>query len=253
MVRNDRKQIRNSAKRLPIVFCLDVSPSMGWRIGNNSTSMELLNEAVATFINELKLDPKAKSSAEVAFVTFSTNIEDETDFESVASLGTPKFQPVDEGGTQMAEAVLYAINKIEKRRAELSNMEIPYYAPFLVMLTDGNPDDNDDGALQSKAIAAVRSHCDSHVGASEIIVPFVIGVGDHIDPDTLNRYAAGFTDGYFGIRGQADAVKKVKFQKVFQLIGNSTKVSIHLNGKTSETIRTIQHDMNDLYRLLQGE
>lgn len=252
MVMYDRRPNTNTSKRLPIVFCLDVSPSMGWKVGNNSPSIDLLNAAVGNFVAELKDDPKARACAEVAFVTFSTNIEMDTEFESIGALNTPKFKTVENGGTQMALAVLRSIEKIEKRRQQLENMEIPYYAPFLVLVTDGNPDENDDQSLQAKALSAVRSHCDSHIGASEIIVPFVIGVGDHISSKTLDSYASGFTKGYFPISGTAGNAN-VQFNKVFQMIGNSTKKSIHLNGKAVEIISTLQNDMNDLLRDLAGE
>lgn len=252
MVMYDRRPTMNTSKRLPIVFCLDVSPSMGWQVGNNSPSIDLLNAAVSNFVEELRDDPKARTCAEVAFVTFSTNIEMDTEFESISTLRTPRFQTVEEGGTQMAQAVLRSIEKIEMRRRQLENMEIPYYAPFLVLVTDGNPDENDTASLQASALAAVRNHCDSHIGASEIIVPFVIGVGEYISSKTLNEYAAGFTKGYFPITGTAGQAR-VQFNKVFQMIGNSTKKSIHLNGKVLETITTLQNDMNDLLRDLAGE
>lgn len=252
MVKNDRRPNTNTSKRLPIVFCLDVSPSMGWQIGMNSSSIDLLNVAVNNFVKELQDDPKARTCAEVSFVTFSTNIEMDTEFESIGTLHAPNFQPVEEGGTQMAQAVLRSIQKIEARRKQLENMEIPYYAPFLVLVTDGNPDENDIPAMQASALSAVKSHCDSHIGAAEIIVPFVIGVGDHISPKTLNSYASGFTKGYFPISGTAGKAK-MQFNKVFQMIGNSTKKSIHLNGRASEIISTLQNDMNDLLRDLSGE
>ena len=55
-VREDILPMTNASKRLPIVFCLDASPSMGWKEGNNSSSIELLNAAVANFVQELKKD-----------------------------------------------------------------------------------------------------------------------------------------------------------------------------------------------------
>ena len=251
MAKFDRPPITSTTKRLPIVFCLDVSPSMGWELNGNSSSMALLNAAVASFFAEIKQDAKASVSAEVAFVTFSTNIEQDTDFKTIRDMQIPQFNAVEKGGTQMAQAVLRSIEKIEKRRKELENMEVPYYAPFLVLVTDGNPDENDDAALQAKALAEVKRHCDSHVGAREIIVPFVIGVGDHISPKTLNEYSAGFVDGYFPVSGNA-AKAQVQFSKVFKLIGNSTIKSVHLNARGNEQINTIKHDMSDVWRTIMG-
>ena len=63
----------NTSKRLPIVFCLDVSPSMNWDVDNSDIiPIELLNDSVNTFIREINSDGRTKSSAEVAYVTFST-------------------------------------------------------------------------------------------------------------------------------------------------------------------------------------
>lgn len=246
MFQNEKRPMMNASKRLPIVFCLDVSPSMGWKTHGNSSSMDLLNAAVTNFLEELKADPKASASAEVAFVTFSSNIKMDTSFESINALKAPKFRAVWRGGTNLSEAILRAIEKIEIRRKELERNETPYYAPFLVIITDGDPDGADDITRQMQAVAAVKRHCESHVGAEEIIIPFVIGVGDHISSNTLNEYAAGFTKGYFPIRGAAEKMK-AKFKKVFQLIGNSTKKSIKLSGKTEETISTIKCDMDEFY------
>jgi len=125
MAMYDKHPNFNTSKRLPIVFCLDVSPSMGWQVGLNSPSIDLLNAAVSNFVAELKDDPKARTCAEVAFVTFSTTIEMDTEFESIGTLQTPTFRTVNEGGTQMAAAVLRSIEKIENRRKQLEDMEIP--------------------------------------------------------------------------------------------------------------------------------
>ncbi len=247
---NDGRML-NTSKRLPIVFCLDVSPSMGWRTDKGSSSIELLNTAVKNFIEEMQADAKARACAEVAFVTFSTNVEMDTEFKPIASMKTPKFKVVKEGGTQMAQAVLKSIEKIENRRTQLENSEIPYYAPFLVIVTDGNPDQNDDSTTAERAMEQIRKHCDSEIGANEVIVPFIIGVGDIDNSSTLKEYASGFSEGYFPINGKASAAN-MQFKKVFQMIGNSTKKSVHLNGTGREIIETLQNDMNDLLRDLQG-
>lgn len=248
----DRISGANTSKRLPIIFCLDVSPSMGWKEPGCSSSIELLNAAVSNFITELRQDPKARTAAEVSFVTFSTNIEMDTPFESIRTIQVPTFRPVERGGTQMASAVLRSIEKIEARRRQLENSEIGYYAPFLVLVTDGNPDKNDDILKYNRALSLVKGHCDSKIGASEIIVPFIIGVGSNIDAQTLNSYSEGFTKGYFPIRGNAQSVR-VQFNRVFRMIGNSTKKSVHLNGAAREIVETIQNDMNSLLADLAGE
>ncbi len=236
---------KSTSKRLPVVFCLDVSPSMGWRIGGNSSSIDLLNSSVQRFFQELNSDPKAKASVEAAFVTFSTEIEADTNFTSVGRMEVPVFHPVQEGGTSLSMAVIRSIEKLESRKKELEDLEISYYPPFLVLVTDGNPDKNDDAARYMKALEKLKEHCGPQSSAKDIIIPFIIGVGDHIDSDTLNNYTAGFTKGYFPIRGTVPELEK-KFQYVFQLIGDSTKKSIHLNASQTNILNSIRNDMNRL-------
>ncbi len=262
-------QYTNTAKRLPIVFCLDVSPSMGWRIGNNSTSIELLNAAVKTFINQLKENPKACAAAEIAFVTYSTQIvvhknlfkgkshkipngPVEEIFVNANDLAVPTFDIEEGGGTNTGAAVIKSIELITERRNELIDMGIPFFAPFLVLVTDGNPDKNDEVESERRALAAIKAHCDSSIGAQEIIVPFIIGVGDHIDPDTLNEYAKGFADGYFPIRGNCKK-SAMQFNKVFTFIGNSVKKSVHLNGDATAVIKPLVTDFKQVLMDLQDD
>lgn len=253
MAKKDRRQIFNSARRLPIVFCLDVSPSMGWRIGNNSASIELLNDAVNQFVDELREDVRACSGAEIAFLTFTDKVEMETDFESINSIKRQAFKTVDESGTSLAKAVLRCFEKIEKHRQKLADAEIPCFAPFFVLVTDGDPDEMDyeEQMLEAKALKEIRSHCMEGIPSSEFIVPFIIGVGDHVNPDTLNRYAAGIGPGYFPIKGKnTDA--SVRFGKVFKMIRNSASQSFRPAAQ-SEMLEMIQNNMDELYRDLLGE
>ena len=243
----------NVARRLPIVFCLDVSPSMGWREGNNSSSIELLNAAVNGFLSELQNDARVCAAVEVSFVTFSTDVIEDTGFENIRFITPRKYTAVEHGGTFISKAVLRSIEKIEEKKRELEDSEIQYFAPFLILVTDGDPDaiDISNSSTYNEALNAVKSHCDSHVGATEIIIPFIIGVGDHMEVKTLTRYAEGFTNGYFSVRGNASSIK-TKFSKVFELIGNSTKKSVHLNAGVREIIKSIQCDANVLLKDLIG-
>ena len=93
----------NTSKRLPIVFCLDVSPSMNWDVDNSDIiPIDLLNDSVNTFIREINSDGRTKSSAEVAYVTFSTNIEVDSQFMPARNLDNIHLKTVREGGTNMA-------------------------------------------------------------------------------------------------------------------------------------------------------
>ena len=108
--------------------------------------IELLNDSVNTFIREINSDGRTKSSAEVAYVTFSTNIEVDSQFMPARNLDNIHLKTVREGGTNMAQAVLRAYEKLEQRVAMYEQMGLRYNVPFFVLVTDGNPDDNKPSA-----------------------------------------------------------------------------------------------------------
>ena len=181
---------------------------MNWDVDNSDIiPIELLNDSVNTFIREINSDG------------------------------------IREGGTNMAQAVLRAYEKLEQRVAMYEQMGLRYNVPFFVLVTDGNPDDNDDNELQKRAIETVNAHCHSHHGASGIIIPFIVGVGSRVDKNTLLRYSEGFTNGFFHIRGDSEQVQTC-FADVFRVISNSTKASVHLNLSAGEIVETIRTTMN---------
>ncbi len=240
---NVRTSNTNCSKRLPIIFCLDVSPSMGWPNNQNMTSIGMLNEAVANFIKEIKSSEKLCCAAEIAFVTFSSTVTKVEDihFMNVREMDVPNFT-VEDGGTHTAEAILNSITALQNRMDELSDLEIPYYAPFLVLVTDGNPDDNDNEILHRKAVEILKKHVDYNDTKTDVIIPFIISVGD-FDSKSLKEYSAGFSKGYFPINGKSDSVH-LYFGKVFDLIEKSATLSVIIGDK-KERIETISVSMDE--------
>jgi hypothetical protein len=177
----------NLVKRHPIVFCVDVSPTM-------EKDLEDINVVIDTFIKELQKDAKARTSAEVAFVTFSTNIEMETEFESIGTLKTPMFSLVRNGGTQVAQAVLKSIDKIEQRRKQLEKSEITCHAPLLILITCGNPDNNDDLALLNAAKSRINEYCSPNTCEEKLIFPFVFFIKCADYNDEIISYIDDYTN-----------------------------------------------------------
>ena len=212
--------ISKTSKRLPIVLCLDISPSM-----STNNRIENLNEAIKLFYNELSRDQKVINSAEVAIITFSTNIEENTDFETIDYIDGKSFTVVEHGGTNLSTAVLTSIKKIEDRLVELDDSGIDNYIPFLVLVTDGDPDKTDDQENLEKAINSVLKHCDTNSFSSCLIAPYIIGVGDEIDKNELDRFAEKFTGSAIIIDGD-ECYQQTLFEELFTFISNSVKNSL---------------------------
>lgn len=226
--------VSNTSKRLPIVLCLDISPSMSM---NNR--IENLNDAIKLFYEELRKDQKVLNSVEVAVVTFSTFIEEDTDFEPLEFLYNKTFSVVHEGGTNLSTAVLKSIQKIEDRLTELDNSDIDNYLPFLVLVTDGDPDHVDSQPNLEKAIQAVLRHCDTSRYPERLIAPYIIGVGEQVEEASLDRFAEKFTGKAIIIDGDT-ANQKNLFKEMFAFISNSVKNSLKGNGDLKSLYESIQ-------------
>ena len=91
---------------------------------------------------------------------------------------------------------------------------------MLVIITDGR--DNDIPELREQAIELVNRYCNE-----DKLIPFVIGVGDEVDPEILNQYARGGADGYFPVLGKdvtrkfADAIKIVSMSAIISAKGKA--------------------------------
>lgn len=223
--------IFDTTKRLPIVLCLDISPSMG-----ANRRIQDLNRAVQRLYERLKADAKAPGCVEIAVVPFSSTVVGETDFEQLDSLHGKTFTTVSSGGTNLSTAVLTSIRKLDNRVVELNSHGVGTYLPFLILVTDGDPDHTDNPANLERAIAAVQGHCDG--SGRNLIVPYIIGVGEQVTEEALDRFAEKFT-GKAIIIDDMDRQDEL-FQELFTFIGNSVTNSITRKG-----------DLKSLYNSLQ--
>ncbi|MDL0088684.1 vWA domain-containing protein [Campylobacter gastrosuis] len=167
--------IDNPTPRVPVCLCLDTSGSM---IGD--PIMEL-NEGVKLFYEAIKEDEIALFSADIAIVTFGSNgIRVIRDF---AGLSTDDSLPILDanGGTPMAEAVSLALEILDKRKNEYQNKGVDYYQPWLVLMTDGQPD-----SLQNleEPIAKINELINN-----KKLTIFPIGIGDNVDMNILAKFS----------------------------------------------------------------
>lgn len=222
---NSSRLIRNTATRLPILFCLDVSASMAVRRNQDTESpIWLLNDAVKQLLNQLRNE---LPMAEVAFLTFSEKDVDYVPFHSIYDLLDLEFHVVaDQNATSLAHAVEMSIQMIEYERADLMNALVEHYAPFLIVVTDGDEGDRKKSEIE-RVQNILYSHCRSHSGEQALIVPFIIGVGEDVSLDKLRGYSRGFEEGYFRLRNKAQ-IKA--FRAIFKIVGDSIGSSIDLNA-----------------------
>ncbi|HNU19362.1 MAG TPA: VWA domain-containing protein [Hydrogenophilus thermoluteolus] len=201
--------IENPSPRCAVTLVLDISGSM------SGTPIQLLNEGVRLFVDEVKRDDLARWSVELAIYTFGSTVTQVMDFTGVDALeNTPSFSA---GGlTPMGQAVEMALRALDERKRQYRNVGVPYYQPWLVLLSDGAPTDNWTNAAQkARDLAANRK-----------LVSLPIGVGD-ADLDILSQFS----------NKPAVRLDGLKFRELFQWLSASmTRVSASASSASQVTL-----------------
>ncbi len=126
---------KDGARRCPCLLLLDTSQSMA------GTSIRMLNEGVRLLHRDLQGDDHARISVEIAVISFGPLriISDYADVD--------RFHPMDlqaEGDTPMGQAVLTGLELLEERKKSYRAEGIPYYKPWVFLITDGAYTDKPD-------------------------------------------------------------------------------------------------------------
>ena len=167
--------VENPTPRVPVSLCIDTSASM---TGDKIRELIL---GVNAFYDAVEGDDDARDAAEISIVEFNTGTSLIQDFASVDRLqriGT--LSPT--GLTAMGEGVNLALDTLEDRKAKYSGSGVLYYQPWLVLMTDGQP--NGDPNELERAVQRVTAM----VAAKKLTV-FPIGIGADADMAALARFS----------------------------------------------------------------
>ncbi len=127
--------------RCPCVLLLDTSGSMG------GAPIAQLNQGLAAFQGDLNQDDVARHRVEVAIVTFGKGgVQVAQDFTTVQNFQPPVLEADEE--TPMGQAINTALDLLRSRKSMYQQAAIPYYRPWVFLITDGKPTDAWQGAAQ---------------------------------------------------------------------------------------------------------
>ncbi len=126
--------VSNPAPRCPVILLLDTSASM------SGAPINELNKGVRQFLNETRNDEAASMSVELEIVTFDSSVTRVIPFKSISSVKSlPTFQA--NGMTCMGGALQMATADLKARRKLYRQTGIASYRPWVVLMTDGGPND----------------------------------------------------------------------------------------------------------------
>jgi len=155
----------NPEPRCPCVLVLDVSGSM------DGKPIRELNWGLQAYADELGKDALASKRVEVALVTFGP-VQALLDFTLAADFIAPQLSAT--GDTPMGAAVERALDLLEVRKAEYRSAGVPFYRPWVFLITDGAPTDNWQGAAQRiRDGEAKKSFAFFAVGVQDADIPML--------------------------------------------------------------------------------
>lgn len=126
----------NPSERCPCLLLLDTSGSMAGR------PIDELNAGLAAYRQEVLADETASLRVEIALVSFGGVPTLVSDFTTVHAFNPPTLSP--SGNTPMGAGINMAIDLLNARKQIYKTNKINYYRPWLFLITDGEPDPNDD-------------------------------------------------------------------------------------------------------------
>lgn len=197
--------IDNPSPRCPVALVLDTSGSMAGQ------PIDALNAGIRIFIDEIKRDDLARWSVDLAVYSAGGKAQRIQDFVGAEQISG--FAPLAASGTTpLGTAAGMALDDLEARKRTYRSTGVPYYQPWLVLISDGGPTD----AWQDAARRA------SEQSARRKLVSLPIGVAG-ADLTMLSQFSSK----------PAVALDGLKFRELFQWLSASmARVSASTSSDT---------------------
>ena len=158
----------NYEQKCLCVLTLDVSGSMAGK------AIDELNQGLQNFYDEIKQDVVTANRLEISIITFNDKIECVLEPALIANFTMPILKAG--GSTKLVDGVQEAIAKVHARKAWYKQTGQPYYRPWIILMTDGEPDTDQDIPGLAKEIHIATDNGNSQTGKKYVF--YAIGVED---------------------------------------------------------------------------
>ena len=198
----------NTNQRLPCVVLLDGSTSMDGKAIDN------LNQGLSILERELKADDVASLRVQLLLLRIGghSDVEILTDWTDAIDFSAPQVEA--NGTTPLGKGVNVALRELEEQKKKYRQNQITYNRPWLFIITDGAPTDQNWERAAEKAVEAEKK--------GKVVV-FPIGT-EEADFEILNKFSS---------RG-AIMLKNLDFKELFVWLSQSVSAGsqIEINSET---------------------
>ena len=186
-------------------FVIDVSGSMA------GMPIQELEKGLHEFHNEILQDSMMSNRLEIAIIIFSNQIIQLVSPSLPRNFHIPKLKA--DGTTKLVEATDYAIEIVNERKAWFKSTGQPYLRPWIILITDGEPDkDQNVGALSERIKKDTFEK-------KYVFIPIAVGDADMDVLNMLSGYA--FSSGSDKILIPPMKLQGLKFSDFFQWVSAS--------------------------------
>jgi len=198
----------NTNQRLPCVVLLDGSTSMDGKAIDN------LNQGLSILERELKADDVASLRVQLLLLRIGghSDVEILTDWTDAIDFSAPQVEA--NGTTPLGKGVNVALRELEEQKKKYRQNQITYNRPWLFIITDGAPTDQNWERAAEKAVEAEKK--------GKVVV-FPIGT-EEADFEILNKFSS---------RG-AIMLKNLDFKELFVWLSQSVSAGsqTEINSET---------------------
>ena len=169
--KDNNLDVTNPAPRCPVILMLDTSGSM------SGQPLRELQSGLDQFLKETSDDETASMSVELEIITFGGDAEIASPFAPVCDIADMPPVLDANGSTPLGEALKLADSELKARRRLYKQKGIACYKPWIVLMTDGCPNDDYENAAVSM----------KRMGDEGKLQYIGIGIGEEADFDTLRK------------------------------------------------------------------
>jgi uncharacterized protein YegL len=201
----------NYEEKTLALFCIDSSGSM------EGPKMNALNHSLQNYLSEeIQKDEVLASRLEIGIITFDSEVEIK---QAPALVEQFTFQPLTtKGSTALADGVNRAIDMVEERKQWYKSEGVSYKRPYIIVVTDGQPDGNQD-------IASLTNRIDADTKAGRyVMVPLASLSADKTMMQSLEGWLTK------EVKMPVKDLDKTPFKSFFQWLSKSISISVNGGG-----------------------